>query len=112
LVEQEPPCVTSHGGNSNINSNDEVSEKQPFPDEGLSAIARRYAHDGVVGWIEAKGGSRETVCHEIYPKQLHRDESFRHAQEDGQKDAEREDWSGSVHTIGLIMHLPDDLPDI
>jgi len=63
----EPPCISKDGRYADISSNHQVSEEKPFPNQGFTTVSGRYTHDGMVRGIEAKGGCRKTVRHQVYP---------------------------------------------
>lgn len=56
-----------------LTSDGEVSEEEPAGDQWLFGVARRLHHDVQVRGVEAQCCSRQTVCYQIHPEQLHRD---------------------------------------
>lgn len=72
---------------SALTANSQVSEEEPAGDEGFLGVAWGFTHDVQIGWVEAKGCSRETVCHQVNPQQLHRDQSLRESQSRSQENA-------------------------
>ena len=42
----------------------------------------------MIGRVKTESGSGETVCNQVDPEELDGNESFRHAQEDGQEDTD------------------------
>lgn len=63
-----------------LTANGQVSEEEPSRDEGFSGIARGFAHDVQVGWVEAQCGRRQTVGHQIHPQKLNWNQSLGEAQ--------------------------------
>ena len=87
-VKHEPPCISKDSGSANVSTNYHVTEEQPFTNQGFTAVSWRNPHDAVIGRVETESGSRETVCNQVDPEELDGNESFRHAQEDGQEDTD------------------------
>ena len=87
-VHSEPPGVSSDSSDTDIDSNNHVTEEQPFTNQGFTAVSWRNCHDTVIGRVETESGSGETVRNQVDPKKLDGNESFRHAQEDGQEDTD------------------------
>lgn len=88
LVEHEPPGVASHSRDTDIDSDDHVTEEQPLADKRLAAVTWGYTHNAVVRGVEAESGSRERVGDEVDPEELHGDKSLGHTQEDRQEDGD------------------------
>lgn len=86
-VEHEPPRITCDSCDADVRSDNHVPEEQPLADQRFPAVTRRHAHDAVVRRVEAERGRRQTVCYQVDPKQLHRNQSFRHAKKHSQEDA-------------------------
>jgi hypothetical protein len=73
---------------STLTSNDHISEEQPAGDQGLLGGTWAAAHDVQVGGVEAQGGGRETVSHQVDPQQLDGDKSLGQTQGSSQEDTE------------------------
>jgi hypothetical protein len=58
FVEHEPPDISKDGSNTNISTNDHVSEKQPTINQAFLAVTGRSTHDIMIGRVEAKSSSR------------------------------------------------------
>ncbi len=72
-----------------LTSNGQVSEEEPARDEGLLGVTRRLLHDVQIWGVEAQGGGREAVSHQVDPEQLNWDQSLREAQCRSKEDATR-----------------------
>lgn len=70
-----------------LTANSQVSEEEPARNERFLGVAGGFTHDVQIGRVEAKSCSRETVCHQVNPQQLHRDQSLRESQSGGQENA-------------------------
>ena len=44
-VEDEPPSVSKHSGDTDIDADNHVAEEQPLAYERLAAVSRRHTHD-------------------------------------------------------------------
>jgi len=72
LEEHEPPRVSAHCGETDISADDHVAKEQPAIHEWLISLARGTIHDIVVLGVEAERRGWESVSHQVYPEQLHR----------------------------------------
>lgn len=70
-----------------LTANSQVSEEEPAGNERFLGVARGFTHDVQIGRVEAKSCSWETVCHQVNPQQLHRDQRLRESQSSGQENA-------------------------
>jgi hypothetical protein len=68
LVEDKPPGIASDCRNTDVDTDDHVSEKQPTAYERFTTVAWRNTHDGMIGRVEPKRRGRETVSDEVDPK--------------------------------------------
>lgn len=87
-VKHEPPDITKDGGNTHIDTHSHISKEKPSADQGLLTTSRRTTHDVMVRGIESERGRRQTVCYQIHPKQLNRNQGLGKTQEDGQEDGD------------------------
>ena len=87
-VHSEPPGIPGNSSDTDVDSNNHVTEEQPFTNQRFTAVSWRNPHDAVIGRVETESGSGETVCNQVDPEELDGNESFRHAQEDGQEDTD------------------------
>lgn len=68
-------------------SDRQVSEEEPARDERLFGVAWRFVHDVQVWRVEAQGGGRKSISHQVDPQQLHWNQSFRETQDGCEEDA-------------------------
>ena len=72
-----------------LTTNSHVSEEQPARDQGLLGGTWGLAHDVQVRGVEAQGGGRQTISHQVDPQQLDGDQSLGQTQGSSQEDTER-----------------------
>ena len=87
-VHSEPPGISSDSSDTNIDSDNHVTEEQPFTNQGFTAVSWRNPHDAVIGRVETESGRGQTVGDKVDPKELYRDQRFRHAEQHGQEYAD------------------------
>lgn len=80
LYPQKNKYYVANKASGALTANYQVSKEEPARDKWLSGIARGFAHDVQVGWVEAQSGRRQTVRHQIHPQQLNWNQSFGEAQ--------------------------------
>lgn len=81
-----PPDEDSDGSATDIHTDDHVSEEDPLGDEVVVALSRLLSHDVRIGWIERQGGSRGTICNQVYPEKLDGVESLRDTKHGSEED--------------------------
>lgn len=75
--------MTAHA----LTANSQVSEEEPAGNERFLGVAWWFTHDVQIWRVEAKSCSRKTVCHQINPEQLHRDQRLRESESSSQENA-------------------------
>lgn len=69
------------GGEADISSDHGVSDKNPVAQQIVVLPSWRLVHNVGIGWVEAEGCGRGSICHKIDPKKLDRGETLWHAKE-------------------------------
>ena len=85
-VEHEPPNVTGDRGETDVGTDDEITEEEPSTDELLVTLSGVAAHDIVVRRVEGQSSGGETVGDQVDPQKLNRDQSLGHAESGRQED--------------------------
>jgi len=62
VIEAIPINKDSHGGNSNIQSDDQISDKDPTSDDLFIMFSGRFFHAFRVRRVKGKGGRGKPVC--------------------------------------------------
>ncbi len=101
LVEDEPPRVSENSRTSHVDTNDHVTEEEPFSDQRLPTVSRRHTHDRMIRRIKSKSSRRQAVGDQIHPEKLDGYQSLRHSEQDSQEDTDHfsdvgRDCSGSI----------------
>ena len=103
IIIHEPPSGGCNSGHTHIHSNGEITEEEPAADEGVLGRARGLLHDVDIGGVETKGSGGESVCDEVHPEQLDRDECFRKPKSSSQENAVQQDEDLNVIQKGDKM---------
>ena len=86
LVEHEPPCITTNSCETDVGTDDHVSEEEPTADKRVVTLSRRAVHHIVVLGVEAERSSGKTIGDQVDPKKLNGDKSLGHANRSGEED--------------------------
>jgi len=65
-----PISENANSGQTDVSSNDAISEKHPRCDNWLIVRSWRFIHDIWIGRVERQGGGWEAVSDEVDPQQL------------------------------------------
>jgi len=65
LVENEPPSITEHGSDTDIDTDHHITEEKPRSDKSFSTVTRRSPHDHVVGRVKAESRRGQTTVQEL-----------------------------------------------
>ena len=94
VIEHEPPGGSTHCSYAHINTNGQVTEEQPATNERVFVGTGQLLHDIDIRRVETKSSSREAICDQVDPEQLHRDQSLRETQRCCQENA--------VHMLNIL----------
>jgi hypothetical protein len=61
LVENEPPSITEHGSDTDVDTDHHITEEKPWSDESFSTVTRRSPHDHVIGRVKAESRRGKTT---------------------------------------------------
>lgn len=86
--EEEVPGVAADSGDTDIGSDDHVTEEEPAAHEGLVSLSGLALHHVVVAGVETEGRGGETIGDEVHPEKLNRDQCFGHAEGSGEEDGD------------------------
>ena len=86
-VVHEPPSSSTDSGTPNVDTDNEVAEKEPTRDEGVLSGAWWFGHDIDVWGIKTEGGSWEAICDQVYPEKLDWDEGLGETESSREEDA-------------------------
>ena len=82
-IKHKPPGVSRNCSDANVDSNDHVTEEEPFRYQWLSNAPWRNPHNQMIRGIETQCSCRQAVGNQVDPEQLHRDKCLWHAKKDG-----------------------------
>ena len=88
FVEHEPSSVATNSCQTDVCSNNHVSEEEPAADKRVVTLSRRTVHDIVILGVEAERSSGKTVGDQVDPKKLDGNQSLGHA--DGSSEEDRD----------------------
>lgn len=77
IIIHKPPGGGCHCGHTHIHADSQVTEEEPAADEGVLGRAGGLFHDVHVGGVETKGSGRQSICDQVHPQQLHRNQGLR-----------------------------------
>jgi hypothetical protein len=65
-----PVNEDSNCSQTNINTNNHVSEEHPATDKLIISISGRFLHNILIGRVESKSGSRGAISNKVNPQEL------------------------------------------
>lgn len=93
---------------TDIQTNDHVSEEDPAGDEVLVSLTWLLLHHVLVWGVEAEGRGWEAISHQVDPQKLHRVETFWNAQERGKEDRSHLANIGGNQVADKCLHVAVD----